>query len=399
MNKLHDEVVSNQSGRRPTGPLAALVTAIPGAIIAGLLWFYVNKFLPQAGPGLLERQSWPLNNIYVCSAIGAFLAAGSALIAMALQNRRRRSMEAEIGLAGLRYQGSVDRNDLRLTGSLQIFDNWTEGTNYGRGEVGRTSVQMVDVRTVRSSSSMGSGGRRHRGNESTTVNQTVFLLPASERPFPTLSILRKRSSIMAMFGHKGMEFHARNDAASEPDRRTLEEFRTNYLVTQGLVLKSNRAAEDSGEAASLFERMQEMIGLPLLRQLLMTGQWNLEFCPSHVAIWKAKKLIRPNEVAQQLQEVVELHRAILDGCGDHSETRLEVQGSAKMEIDASFGQFIPLAAGGCVGMFLAFVIFLPIFFLFADKHQWIVFLWPVFGMAMMAGCAVAGSRLSRRWHK
>ena len=68
-----------------------------------------------------------------------------------------------------------------------------------------------------------------------------------------------------------------------------------------------------------------------------------------------------------------------------------------MEIDAGVMEFVPLAIGGCAGMFLAFVLFLPIFFLFAEKVPWIVFVWPFFGIGVMATSALVASRIARRW--
>ena len=68
-----------------------------------------------------------------------------------------------------------------------------------------------------------------------------------------------------------------------------------------------------------------------------------------------------------------------------------------MEIDTSVTKFVPLAIGGCAGMFLAFALFIPVFFLLADTYPWVVFVWPVFGMGVMVTSAFAATRLARRW--
>jgi len=375
-------------------------TAIPGGIITGFLWIFVNRFVPQAGPGYLERQSWPLNNIYLCVAIGAVAAVGSAAIASWYKSRRRQAMEAAMALAGLRFRGTVDCNELQISGKLNILENWAEGSNYAVGQISQTEVQMVDVQTVRTSPTINSGGHEHGSQNSTaTENQTVYLLPAGDRPFPSLSILRNRGPgwVSSLLGLQGIEFHAKNDAASEQDRATLEEFRKHYVVTQGPVLKSQRCPEDADEEATLFQELEQIISIPLLRNLLDHPEWSLEFCPSHIAIWKAKKCVKPGELAQQLNEVVELHRLVVDETLGYSNTMLEIRGSAKMEIDASVTEFVPLAIGGCVGMFLAFVLFIPVFFLLADTYPWVVFVWPVFGMGVMVISTLAASRLARRW--
>ena len=74
-------------------PLRIIGTAVPAAIAVGLLWIFLNRFVPQGGAGFLERQAWPISNIYICAAIGGVLGAGSAAVAALLTHRRRQAME------------------------------------------------------------------------------------------------------------------------------------------------------------------------------------------------------------------------------------------------------------------------------------------------------------------
>lgn len=349
---------------------------------------------------MLERQAWPLNSVSACVAIGATLAAGSVWIAEYIKHRRRQSMEAAATLAGLKFIGAVDRNDLGLAGPLKIFDDWAEGENFAVGEVNGTEVQVIDVRNVKTSRSIGTGSSGSR-DTTTTENQTVFLLSAGEPAFPSFSILRKKrfALTIGLLGLQGIEFHTEEPATSEQDRKTLEQFRRNYFVTQGATLKSARNDQDADEERQLFDQLEQLIGLPFLKHLLAKSEWNLELCPSHVAIWKSEKLVRPGEYSQQLQAVFDLYQLFLEGPQDRSAVKLKVRGSAKMQIDTSVSQLAPLAVGGCAGMFLAFAMFAPIFFLLAPKYPWIVFVWPVFGMAMIGISTYVASRVARKWRR
>lgn len=374
--------------------------AIPGAIATGLVWFYVNRFVPNAGPGVLERQVWPINNIYVCMAIGSMLAAASGIIAVFFGNRRRQAMEAAAALAGFRFHGTVDRNSLKISSNLNVLDNWSEGTNYCVGQVGRSDVQVVDVRTVRTHRGANLGDAGHGNRNTTTEKQTVFLLSTGEKVFPKISIIHNNrlSWALGLFGLQGIEFYADDTTASEQDRQLLEQFRRDFLVTQGVVEKSRTSTGDSPDQMQLFEELKTLITMPVLKKLV-ESEWSLECCPTHVAVWKARKLVGPSEFSQQLQDVAALYQLLLDGKSSRSSSELQVRGSATMSIDTGVTNLAPLAIGGCAGMFLAMGMFIPIFFLLADKHPWIVFVWPVFGMGVIVGSAVLASRFAKSWKR
>lgn len=373
--------------------------AIPASIFTALAWYYINRFVPHAGKGILENQSWPLNNIYLCAAAGAALMSAASAIQLMFSHHRQQSLEAAAVIAGLEFQGTIDRNDLMYTGNLRVLDNWSNGTNSAVGKINGTSVQVVDVETTHTSHQTGPG---HHGGDSTSRHyQTVYLLPADDIPFPSVSLVRRGGLQWAseLLGFKGMEFYAEQSTASAQDQQTLTDFHNRYMVTQGAALKSSLGSQDVDDEAALFLRLGEVIGLPLLRRLTEDGQWNLELCSSHVAIWKSRKLVKPNELPQQLNEVFELHRLLIEHDNDRSEIPLAVRGSAKMQVEANITALLPLAVSGCVGMFLAFALFMPIFFLFVPKYPWIVFVWPFFGMGIMALSIRVGMKAARSSRK
>ena len=296
--------------------LAIFGPAIPAAIFTALAWYSINRFVPHAGKGVLENQSWPLNNVYICAAAGSALMSAASVMQLMFSHHRRQSLEAAAAIAGLEFRGTIDRNELMYTGNLRVLDNWSRGTNSAIGKINGTSVQIVDVETTHTSRQTGLG---HLGGDSTSRHyQTVYLLPADDVPFPSVSLVRRGGMQWAseLLGFKGMEFYAEQCTASAQDQQTLTDFHNRYMVTQGPALKSSFGPQDADDEAALFQRLGEVIGLPLLRRLTEVGQWNLELCPSHVAIWKSGKLVKPNELPQQLNEVLELHRLLIEH-GDH----------------------------------------------------------------------------------
>ena len=222
------------------------------------------------------------------------MSAASAIRLM-FSHHRRQSLEAAAAIAGLDFRGTIDRNDLLYTGNLSVLDNWSNGTNSAIGKIHGTTVQVVDVESTYTSRQTRPG---HHGGDSTSRHyQTVNFLPADDIPFPSVSLVRRGGTQWAaeLLGFKGMEFYTGQLAASAQDQQTLTEFHSRYMVTQGAALKSSLGPQAADDEAALFQRLGQVIGLPLLRRLIEDGPWNLELCPSHVAIWKSRKLVKPHD--------------------------------------------------------------------------------------------------------
>lgn len=374
--------------------LRIIGTAIPGAIIAALCWYYVNEFVPHKGQGILEQQSWPINNIYLCATMGAVLAAGTSIVAILFRQQRGQSFETTARFAGLEYRGTVDSNDLHVSGNPRILSSWSEGDNWAIGHFNGTPIQVVDVTSVRSSSQTDSG---QNGGDTTSVErQTVFLMPAADDPFPSVCILRRTmlGKALDLLGLKGLEFRSEDGSSRHADQRLLDQFENSYLVTKGLAVGS-AAGVDDHQDAELFEKLEQLIGITFVRQLMEHREWSVEFCPTHVAFWRSGKLVRPQELQQQLSDVVSLRKMLIDHSRDRSAARLRVRGSTRLRLENLAGSLFSIAAFGFGGMVLAFVLYLPIFFTLGRKFPFVGLIWPLIAMAAGATSAFLGSRIMR----
>lgn len=379
--------------------LKSVSSVFSAAVMTGLLWYFANSFARKNGVGLLERQPWPLNNIWLCATAVAALAAISMLIAYQFSSRRREAMESAAGMLGLSYRGGVSRNSLNLQGPLCLFDDWDEGTNLISGEFDGIPVQIFDfvkTRTSRVQSSSSSGDNTVR------ENQTVFLLELPEDYGVPVQILRGKALLWMMqaFGLSGIEFQLEGSLAAEEDRTVLQKFNRDYLVLHGAVDGGHRDGQAARTLSSAAEehlrRLETLMGLPLVKRLAEGRGWSIEVGRSHVAIWMQKTRLKPQQIPECLAEVTALHRLLLEGDA-HSGMRLSASGQATVSLQNSGSQIAVLAVSGCLGMVLAFGMFVPVFFMFADRAPWIVFVWPFFGLAVIALSVFIGTRLASKW--
>ncbi len=380
--------------------LKSLANAIPGAVLTAIVWYFMNRFTAGKGGGILDRQPWPINNIYLCAAIGAGFAVICSMVALYIVDRRNAALEAAAGLLGLRYRGKVSKSSLGISGPLHVFDDWAEGTNLLYGEFHSTGVQVFDLKKQCTTTSRNSSTSQS-GTSTTTEHQTIFLLPLPEGQLVPVQILKKNavSWIIGAMGFDGVEFSTNDQFASEEDRGDIQRFNDDWLVVRGLSRKGNRSAAATEDAAEdALRRLEATISFPFLKSLLVDQRWSVEVCDSHVAIWMHKKRVRPTQLADCLRRVTELHRILIEGPAD-SQAKLIATGDTLMQMNLGVGRMLPIAVSGCLGMLVAFVIFIPIFFLFADKAPWIVFVWPFFGMAVVAGSVYIGTRLANNWRK
>jgi hypothetical protein len=309
-------------------------------------------------------------------------------------------MEAAAGMLGLRYRGKVSKSSLGISGPLHIFDDWEQGTNLLHGEVDSKGVQVFDLKKQYTTTSRNSSTSQS-GSSTTTEHQTIFLLPVPDGQLVPVQILKKNavSWMIGAMGFDGVEFSTDDQFASDKDRGAIQRFNDDWLVVRGLSRKGNPSAAATEDAAEdALRRLEATISLPFLKSLLVDNRWSVEACESHVAIWMHKKLVRPTHIADCLRRVTELHRILIEGPAD-SQANLIATGETLMQMNLGVGRMLPIAVSGCLGILIAFVMFIPIFFLFADKAPWIVFVWPFFGMSVVAGSVYIGTRLANKWRK
>lgn len=363
--------------------LKSMSAMLPFGLVTAFFWWWANGFAKQNGKGFLERQVWPLNDIYSCVGIAIGLAMVATGISTLFSSRRRQQMEAAGAMLGLTYRPEVSRKQLEVDGALPILDDWDSGHNLLEGSLDGTPIQLFDY--VRISTSRGENGRQ----ETDRHHQTVILIPFEDNNGISASIRRHRGMavIGSLLGFEGMTFSC--DAhASESEQDTVDRFNRQYVV-----MSPHANSVDSADD-SLQQQLTHRVGFTVL-ELLQNGRgWSVDCCPSHAIYWVDRKQFKPAMVRQIIGEVLAIHQLLTSDSRDGPELR--VSGQERIGTEMSVSSFGPLIASGCLGMVLAFGLFVPIFFMFADRAPWIVFVWPFFGMGIMMLTVYIAAKLARR---
>jgi len=378
----------------------SLPNAIPAAILTAVVWYFINEFARVKGVGLLERQSWPANNMYLCIAIAAIFAVGCSFAYLYLVEQRVAGLRNAAAELGLGFRDQIGKSTLGRSLSLRIFDDWKKGENLIHGDFDGHPVQVFDLTKEYTTTSRDASTSRTQ-THTTTERQTMFLIPLDEPPRTAFQILRNNAvswSVRAL-GFEGIQFSTDDHFASADDRDAMKRFNDTWLVVRGLRRKGNTGGAEGDEGAEIVLRqMEKTIGLPLLKLLLSDDRWCLEQCETHVAIWMHKTHVKPGQLNECLRSVFTLAEQ-LQRPPSGAQERLIASGQTQVQLETSVSRILPIAVSGCLGMVLAFGSFLPIFFWLVDDAPWLVLAWPFFGMAIVAGSVFVGTRLANKWRK
>ena len=175
--------------------------------------------------------------------------------------------------------------------------------------------------------------------------------------------------------------------ALEPDH-IVKVFNQRYLVSSGELSQSltDENASLEMELEKIQNRIESVLSRPLL-QLLTSGRgYSIEVGQRQVAISIALKISRRAGITNVVSEVVRLFETLMNAVNSPKSLTVRINPDSVVRVATKTGiLFAVFALGGVGGMFLAFALFAPIFFLFVEDYPWIVFLWPFFGMAVMIG--------------
>ena len=361
-------------------PLTYIPAGIAGAVISGLIWYFGNLFDHRKGQGWFDRQEFPLNNMACCIAAGAVFGLVCAFIADVFRSRRRQAMQEAALYNRLEFQPTIEKSQLGAARTLQIFKDWHEGLNWMHGRIQNVGISIFDlhreiVSRSRSSSGSSSSTRYER--------QTVFLL---ERPEPsklTAQIVCKGPlsfafSLMSMIG---VEFEPRDGVLNDDDQGVLDAFNDKYLVTQGTSNSGPRQLRQLIPDDELLAELESVIGLHLMRKISSDMNWNVELSESHIAIWVHKRRFAPTAITGQIPQVLDIFRDLTDGTSQRSAVPLRAREPSMPTAETATRSLGVFMVGGCLGMFIAGALFVPVFFLFVKDYPWLVFVWPFFGMA------------------
>lgn len=373
-----------------------LISPIPGAVVTGFLWFVINMMTEAKGVGVLDKQPWPVSDIYTCVAIGALLSFSVALLRWFRQRQRSSSLEAMCGMLGLKYSAEAKKGDFGGFKRLSVFDDWYRGLDRMSGEFRDLPVEMFDYtsRTVSRSSE----------NTSTSFHsQTVVLLPA-EPAWPAFE-LRPRgmlTSLISAAGIQGVQFELDDEMMARPEEREIvNRFNRSYFLSAGISTIVKRwAGEETAQPDHNPPPLADQFTLDTLRMLGKHPGWMIESRDGHVAFWRANRIIPPSRRRAFLSQAIDLFETLSKPERTSADERLQVTQQA-VSRTAIAGPFGGMAVGGCAGMFLAVAICFPLIaWAFAnDFPGWIVFIWPIAGMMFMIGGAFAGLKIAARLTK
>ena len=364
--------------------LKLIATTLPAGLLAAYFWSLINGFGRQNGVGILERQVWPLNDIYSCAGIAVCLAILSMSVFEFLTTKRSNQLEAAGSMLGLKFGETLSKKSLSIKGRLPLFDHWDEACNLLEGTVDGIQLQVFDYASVVTRRSAPG-----KDNSTQRDQQTVILIPFDNDSGPSFSMRRRNSlfSISSLLGFDGLSFEG-DQTLSIDDQDQIRQFNENYLVMQ----PNGEATGSSNGAKS--QQIADQISLSLLKKLLDGQGWSLDVCESHAVFWVNSKRFKPGELSQVINESLQLFPDLASG--NSTGPSLRVSGEPNLSGPISFTNFGPVIASGCFGMVLAFGLFVPIFFMFAEQAPWLVFVWPFFGMVIIAICVLLGSKIARK---
>jgi hypothetical protein len=201
---------------------------------------------------------------------------------------------------------------------------------------------------------------------------------------------------MDVLNFRGIEFEPRDTEISDDDRRVLDEFNNTYLIAQGLTRGSSRKARAVIPDDELQERLAQVVNLDLMRKLLSERAWNVELGDTHIAIWRHKHRTRPSAISNLLPQLLDIYNDVSNETKKRTAVPLQARGKTAFSPVLSLGGFGFITGTFCLGMLLAAGLFIPLFLMFAADYPWIVFAWPVFGMAVVFGTFKLALWIKRR---
>lgn len=374
--------------------LARIVLApIGGGCAVALLWLLVNSSTRSDDLGLLERQGWPLRSLYVCAALGAGVSLWQALISARRAHRRQQDLSGVAEALGMHYRPQASSEPPAGTAGLCVFSQCPENWNRLYGQWEGCDIQMVDI-----SSGSSASGRRTTG--SACRDQTVVVIRVRDANWPVFQVQPRGLAtwFWVLLGWPGVRFRFRDPhAASGWQHQILRRFNRRYYVFVGL---ARRIAELAGVdlglpmgSVPLDEReIAERFSVKALEQFSASRGWSVECCGSHIAFWRAARIVPGRQRESFLRQAAALYRSMADSA--MSGPRVEV--IINELPDAQFHRRLAgLIAGSLVGIALALLAgFSLLRALPLEIARWAIFLWPLLAIAFIAAGAWLGARLS-----
>ena len=370
-------------------PLKMLIDMIVAFVFGLFLWFAVNSVTAQHGMGWLESARFPLNSRIVSALIFSAVIGFSDFVGMLVKARRQSDMQTAAALMGLAFEPTPDPKALNLEMSMDLFENWHELRNVMTGRIGGTELTALELVTRIPAS----------GDSSESYQEKSVILFKHDGSLPgriAITHVGRLSGLVKLAGLSPIIIQSSPDTdALEPDH-IVKVFNQRYLVSSGELSQSltDENASLEMELEKIQNRIESVLSRPLL-QLLTSGRgYSIEVGERQVAISIALKISRRAGITNVVSEVVRLFETLMNAVNSPKSLTVRINPDSVVRVATKTGiLFAVFALGGVGGMFLAFALFAPIFFLFVEDYPWIVFLWPFFGMAVMIGSITLAFRI------
>ena len=350
--------------------LKSLLNALPGALLTGFAWWGINGFFAGKGGGLLEKQAWPLNDMWVCVACGSVIAVLLSAVALLVAARRRSQLRSTLMSLGLNVEDEVLQSDPSLPREVQCLKDWAGGYNYATGQVNGVDLRILEFH------------REYRDGDQNVQTQRHTVILQSLPPDLCAPVQLVRRLWSPLFSNAdGVVLNADEMFTDPRDVELLSQFNKTFFISPPGLLTS--------PPSGYINTIQPILQLSFVRAL-MNGRfaWNVEISDNTLVMWQQNKLLTAGNASPAIQEARQLRQALCE----------PVRSAAPLTATSHFPsglnvQVGPIVGGGCAGMFLAMLTFAPIFFLYADKFRWLVFVWPLWGFLVVGLTVILSVRI------
>ncbi len=296
------------------------------------LWWMINRTYQINGVGWLERQPFPLNNVWIFATVGAV----SGFVLGVLRHRRNVQLREE--LAEVSERGEVEiataTEEFELP-PMQSFANLHSVDNRIARTQNGIRIYVLDATTVQETDSANRYTRR-----------TVVLLPAEGLAHFNLNAKTIGYRLLAWIGAHGVTFDS--SAGSTPeDRAAIEAFGRHYQLTTGDA--TDLAAGTPGIYTEEDEAARQAFSLRVLKWLVQHPGWSMESHGGHLALWRGKE----TPSARRRLAMIDDALAVLDRL-NHP----DIVVPARPGTDRSWqsARFQGALLGGVIGVFASFFI-------------------------------------------
>gem|GEM_PF-4130228 len=272
-----------------------LVSMIGTAGALGAGWWSINRTWRVNGVGWLERQGFPLSEVWLFVGCGA--AAG--LLLGIVKHRRNVQHDAEAAEVGAenayQFEPEVEDHDLPemplFAGATGVANRMTTTSKNG------VRVEVFELTTV------------VRSSENTHyVRRTVALLPAPGLAHFRLNAKNFASRFLSMIGVKGVTFDP-NAATNEEDRAAAEAFAKNYQLTTVDTTELAAGAPETFEGAD--DAARRAFPTRVLRALATKPGWSIESHGGWLAFWQGATTLPPRRRLVMIETALSLRAAFL----------------------------------------------------------------------------------------